>query len=141
MEIVLLVVGETQDAWIREGIDIYLKRMQHYAKTSIQVVNHRDKQCDAVKSGDYLVLLDERGTVMNTDQLAQKFQKWMNAGPRRLVFAIGDAYGFAPEFRAKAQSSIALGPLTFTHDMARVIFMEQCYRCMKILRNEPYHNR
>jgi len=141
MEIVLLVVGKTQDAWIREGIDIYLQRMQRYAKTSIQVVANRDKQLEAIKPGDLLILLDERGKVMDTDQLAHQFQKWMNAGPRRLVFAVGDAYGFAPEFRAKSQAAIALGPLTFTHDMVRVIFMEQCYRCMTVLRNEPYHHR
>ena len=72
---------------------------------------------------------------------AAQCQKWMNQGPKRLVFAVGDAYGFSEDFQAQAQSSMALGLMTFPHDLVRLLFAEQLYRAWTILNNEPYHHR
>ncbi|MCO4748530.1 MAG: 23S rRNA (pseudouridine(1915)-N(3))-methyltransferase RlmH [Schleiferiaceae bacterium] len=141
MEIVMLVIGKTGDALIQQGMDTYLSRLQRYVKTSLKVVSSRDAQLKYLKPGDTLVLLDEKGALHDSVKLAGQMQKWMNAGPKRLVFAVGDAYGFSPEFRAMAAATLGLSPLTFTHDMVRLIFLEQCYRCMTILHNEPYHHR
>ena len=140
MEIVLLVVGETQEAYVNNGLTQFIPRIQRYAKFSIQVVSHRDKQLEALKSGDLLVLLDERGKTFTSNAFAKQLQKWMNRGPKRLVFAVGDAYGFSDAFRAQAQGELALGAMTFTHDLIRLLFAEQLYRAWTILNNEPYHH-
>ena len=141
MEIVLLVVGDTQEAYVKEGLAHFMPRIQRYGKFSIQVVNHRDKQLEALKPGDLLVLLDERGKTYTSNGFAKQFQKWMNQGPKRLVFAVGDAYGFSDAFRAQAQGELALGAMTFPHDLIRLLFAEQLYRAWTILNNEPYHHR
>ena len=86
------------------------------------------------------VLLDERGTHLTSVAFADRLQKWMNAGPKRLIFAVGDAYGFDAEFRAGASFELALSAMTFPHDLVRVLFAEQLYRAYSILRNEPYHH-
>ncbi len=141
MEIVLLVVGDTQEAYVKDGLAHYLPRIQRYAKFSMQAVAHRDKQMDALKPGDLLVLLDERAKTYTSQGFAAQFQKWMNQGPKRLVFAVGDAYGFSDAFRAEARGAFALGLMTFPHDLVRVLFAEQLYRAWTILNHEPYHHR
>ena len=141
MEIVLLVVGDTQEAYVKDGLAHFLPRLQRYGKFSIQAVSHRDKQLDALKSGDLVVLLDEHGKTYTSNGFAVQFQKWMNQGPKRFVFAVGDAYGFSEDFRAEAKGSMALGLMTFPHDLVRLLFAEQLYRALTILNNEPYHHR
>ena len=141
MEIVLLVVGDTQEAYVKDGLAHFLPRLQRYGKFSIQAVSHRDKQLDALKYGDLVVLLDEHGKTYTSNGFAVQFQKWMNQGPKRLVFAVGDAYGFSEDFRAEAKGSMALGLMTFPHDLVRLLFAEQLYRAWTILNNEPYHHR
>jgi 23S rRNA (pseudouridine1915-N3)-methyltransferase len=93
-----------------------------------------------MKPGDLLVLLDERGQHLKSVEFAERLQKWMNSGPKRLVFAVGDAYGFDAAFRASAHFELALSQMTFPHDLVRVLFAEQLYRAFSILRNEPYHH-
>jgi 23S rRNA (pseudouridine1915-N3)-methyltransferase len=103
-------------------------------------VRDRAAQRAYLKHGDLLVLLDERGQHLKSMEFADRLQKWMNSGPKRLVFAVGDAFGFDPEFRAMAQFELALSHMTFPHDLVRVLFAEQLYRAFSILRNEPYHH-
>jgi|SaaInl74LU_5_DNA_1037368.scaffolds.fasta_scaffold01009_5 23S rRNA (pseudouridine1915-N3)-methyltransferase len=141
MEIILLVVGATNEAYVQEGLALYSNRLQRYSKYSMKVVASREKQLSALQPGDVLVLLDERGPHYTSRGFSQQLQKWMNQGPKRLVFAVGDAYGFSDEFRAASQASLALGEMTFPHDLVRLIFAEQLYRAWTILHDEPYHHR
>ncbi len=141
MEIVLLVVGNTQEKYVQLGLTEFSSRINRYAKFSLQSVTNRDKQAEALRPGDVLILLDERGTALTSNGFAEQLQKWMNQGPKRLVFAVGDAYGFSDAFRAQAQADIALGMMTFPHDLVRLLFAEQLYRAWTILHNEPYHHR
>lgn len=140
MEIILLVVGETQVPYAKAGLVDFAKRLGHYTKFRVEAVRDRAAQRAAMKPGDVLVLLDERGTMLTSVAFASRLQKWMNQGPKRLVFAVGDAYGFDAEFRDQAQFELALSPMTFPHDLVRVLFAEQLYRAFAILRNEPYHH-
>lgn len=93
-----------------------------------------------VKPGDYVVLLDEKGVSFSSED----FSKWLNKKfvsiQGDLFFVIGGAYGFHATLKDRANEKLALSEMTFTHQMVRVIFAEQLYRAMTILKNEPYHH-
>ncbi len=89
---------------------------------------------------DYLVLLDEHGQEFNSPGLARWLERRLTASNRKMVFLIGGAFGFSPDVYARANEQIALSQLTFSHQMVRLFFLEQLYRALTILRNEPYHN-
>ena len=91
-------------------------------------------------SGDYIVLLDEHGKERRSLDFASWMQKRMAASPRRLVFIVGGPYGFAPQIHKIAQEEISLSQMTFSHQMIRLLFVEQVYRAMTILNGEPYHH-
>ena len=95
---------------------------------------------DALNPGDYLVLLDEKGKAYSSEKFAEQLQKWMNAGTRNIVFVIGGAYGFSPVVYDRANQKISLSDMTFSHQLVRLIFVEQLYRAFTILRGEPYHH-
>ena len=140
MEIILLVVGSTQEKYIKEGLEVYSNRLSKYSKFKIVSVLNSDKLYDFIKKGDRFILLDERGSSFSSRGLSNQFQKWMNSGPKRLIFAVGGPYGFNKLTYEKSDDMISLGPMTFTHDMVRLIFLEQLYRSWTILRGEPYHH-
>ena len=140
VEIILLVVGTTQVGYAKDGIADFGKRLNHYTRFRLESVRDRAAQKAFMKPGDLLVLLDERGQHLKSVEFAERLQKWMNSGPKRLVFAVGDAYGFDAAFRASAHFELALSQMTFPPDLVRVLFAEQLYRAFSILRNEPYHH-
>ena len=90
--------------------------------------------------GDRLILLDENGKQYSSRDFASQVQKWMNSGPKRLVFVVGGAFGFSAEMYAIAEGKLSLSPMTTSHQLVRVLFLEQLYRAFTILNNEPYHN-
>lgn len=96
---------------------------------------------DALKPGDCLVLLDERGKEFTSVAFADYLQRKMNAGLRRLVFVIGGPYGFSQSVYDRADEKISLSKMTFSHEMIRLFFTEQIYRAMTIQRGEPYHHQ
>ena len=90
--------------------------------------------------GDYVTLLDERGTEYRSVEFAEWLQKRMNSGVKRLVLVIGGPYGFSEEVYARADARLSLSRMTFSHQIVRAIFAEQIYRAFTILNNEPYHH-
>jgi 23S rRNA (pseudouridine1915-N3)-methyltransferase len=156
MKIAIVWIGKTTESWIEEGIKEYLSRLKHYITvetkefgaikknsnfTEIQI---KQKECELLLSfiqpGDVLVLLDENGKMMGSRDFSQYIDKQMVGSVKRLVFMIGGAYGFADEVYQKSQSKISLSKMTYSHQMVRVIFLEQLYRAMTILKGEPYHH-
>ena len=93
-----------------------------------------------LQPGDYLVLLDEKGKDFTSLQFAAYLEKKMHTIPKRLVFIIGGPYGFSEAVYGAASEKISLSKMTFSHQMVRLIFIEQIYRAMTILNNEPYHH-
>jgi 23S rRNA (pseudouridine1915-N3)-methyltransferase len=154
VHIELWVIGATADDYIKEGIAIFDKRINRYVPFRIELINSPKKWKDPedlkrqeamliqskLQSGDRLILLDEKGREESSRGFAQWLQKQMNAGPKRLVFVVGGAYGFSPDLVRKAQGKISLSKMTFSHQMVRLFFVEQLYRAFSILNNEPYHN-
>jgi 23S rRNA (pseudouridine1915-N3)-methyltransferase len=140
MEIILLVIGPTKEKYIREGLDFYESRLKKYSKFKISTVSSENKILEFLKKGDKLIILDRKGTLYSSESLSSQFQKWMNSGPKRLIFATGDAYGFKSHTLVRADYTMSLGPMTYPHDLARLIFLEQLYRSWTILGGEPYHH-
>lgn len=156
MKITLLVVGKTTDKHIQALTQEYLQRLSHYLPVDIEVIpelrqtkalsQDDQKQREAmlilqhIKPGDHVALLDEHGDEPRSIQFAQLLQKRMASGVKRLLFIVGGPYGFAPEIYARADEKISLSRLTFSHQMVRLFFVEQVYRAMTILNNEPYHH-
>lgn len=156
MKTLLLVIGKTTDANIIKLIDEYVSRVNHYMPFSIEVIPElkgvknvsidlqKEREGELIQKvlqpGDYVVLLDEHGRERRSMEFAQWIQKKMSAGPRRLVFIVGGPYGFAQQIHKLGNEEISLSQMTFSHQMIRLLFVEQIYRAMTILHNEPYHH-
>ena len=94
----------------------------------------------ALAPQDYVVLLDEHGREFTSMEFAAYMERKMQSVPKQLVFIIGGPYGFSPEVYARANEKLSLSKMTFSHEMVRLFFIEQIYRAMTIINNEPYHH-
>ena len=94
-----------------------------------------------INAGDLVVLLDEIGEQYSSVEFSKFVEKQMLSGQKNLIFVIGGPYGFSEEVYKKANLKISLSKMTFSHQMVRLIFVEQLYRAMTILRGEPYHHK
>ena len=156
MKVRIIAIGKTKEEWVGAGISEYLKRLKRYvqieytelASAKIQGVNAVEltlvdeaKRFEVVlKPGDQLYLLDNNGDESDSVEFAEWINKRFSAGGGDLVFLIGGPYGFHESIRKRSKQSISLSRMTFTHQMVRIIFLEQVYRAMTILKNEPYHH-
>jgi 23S rRNA (pseudouridine1915-N3)-methyltransferase len=155
MRITLIQIGKTRSACLLEGISEYHKRIKHYINfdeitipdlknsKNLSFPEIRKKEGELVvqhfERSAYLVLLDERGRQTSSEEFADFIQKNMNSG-RDIVLLIGGAYGFSEDVYTRANDKIALSKMTFSHQMVRLIFAEQLYRAMTIVKGEPYHH-
>lgn len=156
MKITLAVVGKTEVGFVRQGIEEYVKRLQHYVSFNIQYVgdvkgtrNMSEAQQKAaegksllatLEAGDHVVLLDEHGTERTSMDFSQWLQRRMASGSKRVVFVVGGPYGFSQDVYDRANEKISLSKMTFPHELVRLVFVEQLYRAFTILRHEPYHH-
>jgi 23S rRNA (pseudouridine1915-N3)-methyltransferase len=156
MKIQLTVVGKTFQNFVLKGVDEYVARLKHYLPFEMEVIpdikNTKNLSFDQIKeregelilkslqAGDFVVLLDERGMTFTSLGFSQYIEKKMQTVPKRLVFIIGGPYGFSQKVYETAQEKIALSKMTFSHQLVRLVFVEQLYRTMTILGNEPYHH-
>ncbi|MBI3511280.1 MAG: 23S rRNA (pseudouridine(1915)-N(3))-methyltransferase RlmH [Bacteroidetes bacterium] len=156
MKIVFLFMGRTSDKWIKEGLSVYLGRLKHYASLEVIEIPELKKKggrsreeemkkeaeliLEKILPGDRLFLLDEKGDELTSTELSEWIGKQQLSGMKRLVLAIGGPFGFHEMARKKSSGSISLSPLTFTHQMVRVILAEQFYRAFTILKGEKYHH-
>jgi len=155
MRITLLVVGKTSDARLQSLIDDYRQRLSHYVPFDLAVIpdikNAKSLSTDQLKSAEgqailaaltpamEVILLDEHGSEFRSIEYAEWLQKKMASG-KDLTLIIGGAYGFSKEVYARANGKLSLSQMTFSHQMIRLMAVEQLYRAMTILRNEPYHH-
>ncbi len=155
MRIQLLVVGKTTDSRLESLIDEYTRRLRHYVPFELVVVpdikNAKSLSEEQLKTqegaeilrrltpGMEVYLLDEHGREFRSVEYADWLQKRM-AGGKDLTLVIGGAYGFSPAVYERANGKISLSLMTFSHQMIRLLAVEQIYRAMTILRNEPYHH-
>lgn len=155
MRITLLVVGKTTDPRLQSLIEDYQQRLKHYIPFEFVVVpdikNAKTLSQEQLKSAEGqailsfltpamdVLLLDEHGREFRSIEYADFLQKKMGSG-RDLTLVIGGAYGFSKEVYDRANGRISLSQMTFSHQMIRLMAIEQIYRAMTILRGEPYHH-
>lgn len=156
MKITLLVIGKTDKDFVKKGIEEYQKRLVHYLPFELKIIpdlkntknlsENQQKQkegeliLDKIKSSDTLILLDENGKEFSSVDFSKYVEQKMIGGIKNLVFVIGGPYGFSDEVYKKAQGKISLSKMTYSHQMIRMIFIEQLYRAMTIIKGEPYHH-
>ncbi len=155
MKIVLLSVGKSNDKLYSDAIEEFNKRIQKYYSTEwhfLQIKNTTKTKDAAIKKAeallvlsfisknDYIILLDERGKMLNSIQLAEYVQQRANESVKRLVFLIGGAYGVDHILQQRANFIWSLSALVFPHQLVRLILIEQLYRACTIQRNENYHH-
>ncbi len=156
MKFTLLVVGRTVDSNYISLIDDYIGRLKHYTSFDMEVIPElkntkslsnevqKEKEADlilkSVQPGDTVVLLDEHGKEFRSIEFSQWIEKKMNVVNKRVVFIIGGPYGFSQRIYDIASEKISLSKMTFSHQMIRLIFVEQLYRAFSILNNSPYHH-
>ncbi len=156
MKIKLINVGDTDLSFLREGIDYYLKKITHYVPTEIidlpgiktgkTTGTEQLKKSEGnmilkyISPADIPILLDEKGKQYTSVGFSVYLQQWMNRGVKSLTFITGGAYGFSKEVYNRVNEQISLSAMTFPHQLVRLIFLEQLYRALTILKGEPYHH-
>lgn len=156
MTIELIVIGKTDSEAVASLTDQYMKRINHYLKFSVtalpDIKNTKNISHDSQKrqegemllknisDGDYVVLLDEKGAQYRSMEFAAWLQKRLNSSVKKLTFIIGGPYGFSKKVYERADASVSLSKMTFSHQLVRAVFCEQLYRGFTILKNEPYHH-
>ena len=156
MKIKLLAIGKTDDKNLIQLIDVYQKRLKHYIKFELEIIQdiknvknlsedqQKEKEGELILSKlqntDQLVLLDDKGKDFTSIEFSKYLQKKMNSGIKQLVLVIGGPYGFSESVYKKSNGKISLSKMTFSHQMIRLFVVEQLYRGFTILKNEPYHH-
>ena len=156
MNVKLITVGKTTFPFLKEGEKEYEGRLKHYMKferidikeikrsknTTVELLKKKEAELisSTINDSDYIVLLDEKGTELSSVQFSDWIDKKMNLGHRSLVFLIGGAYGFDENIYNRSQEKISFSRMTFSHQMIRLLFLEQLYRANTILKGEKYHH-
>ncbi len=156
MKITVLCIAKTSDSYLLTGMNEFQKRLKHFIKLDWvelpEVKNRKNLQKEQllkmeealflknIQSTDALFLLDENGKEFTSRKFSEFLDKKMIESTSNLVFLIGGPYGFSQGMYQRAQGKISLSKMTFTHQMIRLLFLEQLYRAFSILRNLPYHH-
>ena len=154
MEFQLFCIGKTNRKYLSIAINEYQKRLQHFIKFSIvylpetkikinqKKLKHEESKIilKNIKNDDLIILLDEKGIPLTSVGFSKKLNKLIISGKKRIIFVIGGAYGFSDCLYKKFPEVLALSPMTFSHQIVRLIFCEQLYRAFTIINNHPYHN-
>ncbi|MEN9699968.1 MAG: hypothetical protein RLZZ301_1166 [Bacteroidota bacterium] len=156
MKIRLLLVGKTAFDELKVGEQRYQNRLVHYTPferldlpdvknpkaLSQELIKKKEGEqfLEKIQPSDFVVLLDERGKSFSSIAFAQWIEKQQVQLQSNLVFIIGGAYGFSPELYQRANLQLALSDMTFSHQMVRMVFLEQLYRAFSIIKGEPYHH-
>ncbi|TAE69900.1 MAG: 23S rRNA (pseudouridine(1915)-N(3))-methyltransferase RlmH [Bacteroidetes bacterium] len=155
MKIDFIAIGKPHDASLQIAIAEFTKRLQHYASVQWHIIASPKKTATAepevqkreeakvllaaLEPTDWVILLDERGKLLNSVQLAQQIEKWQ-AGSKKLVFIIGGAFGVHEQVMQRANIIWSLSNLVFPHMIVRLLLAEQVYRAYTIIHNEKYHH-
>jgi 23S rRNA (pseudouridine1915-N3)-methyltransferase len=157
MQVTLLCIGKTGKKFLEDGEQEYLKRLRHYIPFQLQIIpdikqaknlsvsqiKHKEGELILEKIGptDSLILLDENGKEYSSVEFSTYLQDQFNRGGKQICFVVGGPYGFSDAVYQRSNGMVSLSQMTFSHQMIRLFFIEQVYRAMTILKNEPYHHQ
>ena len=158
MKISIVCVGKIKEKYLTEGIAEFTKRLTPYCKLETIAIGEEkmpdnpspaekeqvlaketERLLNAIPQNAHVVLLDLQGKEVTSPQLADLFDEWALAGKSHIAFVIGGAFGYTDALRKRADMRWSFSKLTFTHQMIRLLLVEQIYRAYKISRNEKYH--
>ena len=156
MKINLLTVGKTTNAQMIKLQEEYQNRLKFYIPfesvvipelkntKNLSIVEQQEKEADLIlkqiDNADELILLDDKGKQFTSLGFSKYIEKKMMSTHKRMVFVVGGPYGFSQRIYQRANGQVSLSTMTFSHQMIRLIFLEQLYRAMTILKGEPYHH-
>lgn len=156
MKVSLLTVGKTNDLSFKNAISEYQKRLKFYISFEIEEIpslkntknltedKQKEKEGELIlkylQAEDEVILLDDKGDEFTSKQFATYIEKKASSGLKQLYFVVGGPYGFSQEVYQRANGKVSLSRMTFSHQMVRLVFTEQLYRAMTIIRGEPYHH-
>ncbi|MCO5934086.1 23S rRNA (pseudouridine(1915)-N(3))-methyltransferase RlmH [Mucilaginibacter sp. RB4R14] len=157
MKITFITVGKTEDAYLKDGIEKYVKRLKHYTKLELVDIpelkntkaltedQQKAKEAELILKKitvqDHVILLDENGLEFTSVQFANYINKRSVSSSANLIFIVGGPYGFDQSVYQRANDKISLSRMTFSHQMVRLFFVEQLYRAYSIIKGEPYHHQ
>lgn len=153
MKLQIVCAGKIKEKWLNDGIDEYVKRLSKY--TSVDIIEVPDapdsipeaqaldqegkKILSKIKDSSYVIVLDLHGKELSSEEWSKHVISGYEKGGAELVLVIGGSNGLSPELVARANERLCLSPMTFTHQMTRLIILEQVYRAFKIHYREKYH--
>jgi 23S rRNA (pseudouridine1915-N3)-methyltransferase len=156
VKVKLLSIGKTEEKYLKEGIDIYCKKLKHYfpweyeeipaikQTRNLSLDEQKKREGDAILKkislSDTVVLLDETGTQYSSIGFSTFVQQQLMQGSKQLLFITGGTYGFSQDLYQRKDYLISLSSMTFSYQMVRLIFLEQLYRAATLLKNESYHH-
>lgn len=156
MKAILLVIGKTTDSYLKKAVEEYRNRLTHYLPFEIEIIpelrntkklsfdQQKEMTCAKVleylQTSDTVVLLDEHGKEYSSMEFSKYMEQKMSSTPHQLIFIIGGPYGFSKDLYNRANGMISVSRMTFSHQMIRLIFIEQLYRALTIIKGEPYHH-
>lgn len=158
MKINILCVGKTRERFVQDGIKKYLRYLMPYASVEIKEVKEekiddiknapsvRRREADricrafATAAGRRVIALDERGIEFSSHEFADFLNKTIESGAREMIFVLGGSMGLDESVTTKADMVLALSRWTLTHEMARLVLLEQLYRAFTIIKGKPYHH-
>ena len=153
MKIHIIAAGKVKEKWLTDAIHEYKKRLSRYCEVEITEVSDAsdqlpievalskegEKLLGRIKDGAFVWVMDLAGQMYGSEDFAKELVKAFEKGGAEIICVIGGSNGLSPEVLARADQRICLSPMTFTHQMTRLILLEQCYRAFRIDRGEPYH--
>ena len=137
MQIKIIAIGKLKSKPISDLVDDYSKRIKRYFPSEVIVA--KSEEAIKLDRDDFLVVCDEHGSEVGSVELSGMIRRHLETGTKKLTFFIGDAKGVGPVMKARAKHFLSLSKMTFPHELARVILLEQLYRACTILRGEKYH--
>ena len=155
MKIKIIALGKIKEKFLKDGIDEFLKRLTPYASVEIIEINpieikdenlvdkvlaqEGEKILSYIKQDSYVITMEILGKQLSSEDFAKKINEITLAGINELVFVIGSSCGISPIVSQRANFKLSISKMTFLHQFARLLLVEQIYRAFKILKNEVYH--
>ena len=153
LKIVIISPGKVKEAWLKDALGEYQKRISRYCTLQLVAVADKadslpveqilKKEADhllkRIRPQDWVIALDIKGQARTSEQLADQLMDWFVKGGSRIVFVIGGAHGLDESVLSRAHVRLSLSKMTWTHQMTRLLLVEQLYRAFRMIHGEPYH--
>ena len=137
MKIKIIALGKVNESYLKVGVDEFLKRISPYCPRSLDM--EAEKILSFIKPSSFVITMEIEGKMLSSEDFAEQINAIANSGTNELVFVIGSSHGISEKVSYRADYKLSLSKMTFLHNFARLILVEQIYRAFKIIKGETYH--